>query len=171
MKYVDVVISNRIPFCQKRAYQSDRSDCKDLMASETFRRRKNRRNRSSQNDEVLRDTLYTPFRKAFRGREARTFFPGEETTALILLAVREQNDRNDPRTRGNVEGERICGARLMVRRSMNPLLLTPLPSPIPRPIISQTPLLFGRGRTTSSGYSTEVVPVRPHLPGVPRIRI
>lgn len=34
---------------ETRAYRSDRSDSKDLMISETFRRRENRRNRSSRN--------------------------------------------------------------------------------------------------------------------------
>lgn len=61
----------------------------------------------------------------------------------------------------------VCGARLMVRRSMNPLPLTP-PPVSPRPIISRTSPSFGRGRTTSPGCSTEVVSVRPPLPGVPK---
>lgn len=114
-------------------------------------------------ERVFRDTLWfrkipsSPRRKS-SADEARTF-PGK--TALILLAV-ERAKRPKPMDEEKWGRECVCGARLMVRRSMNPSSL-PLLSPH-KPTLPPTLLLhldrsheprrrrapFGRGRTTSS---------------------
>lgn len=113
-----------------------------------------------------------PFGRPSADERQGPSFPRKRHDGFDLARCSRTKRPKRPTDEGNVEGERICGARLMVRRSMNPILLTPLPPSVsPRPIISQTPPLFGRGRTTSSDCSTEVVRVRSHLPGVLSTRL
>lgn len=121
----------------------------------------------------LQDTLYTLSEGLPRMRGKDLLLSRGRDDGFDLARCSRTKRPKRPTDEGNVEGERICGARLMVRRSMNPILLTPLslPSDSTRPIISQTLPLFGRGRMTSSDCSTEVVRVRSRPPGVLNTRL